>query len=607
MTPPRHRLAFLLPVLLAACSSALEPTACHSDEACPAGSRCRGDVCVADSPPVASIRRPGTLEAFALVELDGSPTRDPDGPDDVAEHRWSVRAVTAPCAAPSVAGRTPVARVRFGCSGRYEVSLTAVDRAGVESEPETLEVDVQPSSRPPTVLAGADLASEHLCEGEPLACRAIAPLALSSTGPAGAALRWTVEPPLDRPLDGTRRVTFDPAPDHPAPAVSIETDGTAISGDWIFRVEARDEYGPVGAAYTRVSVTNRAPIVVAAAPESVPHAFDAGRSRFVASGEVALAAVDPDGDSLEVAGVLRHVGDGASSFAGELLEDRVIFSIEVPYQAPEDALHLIGGPELARTVEIVAVDVNRVAARAAVPIVVANRPPAPVGAPAPVRAPHRFDAGAARYVAAAELGSWTDADGDPLWAAPAAAPCADVSVVDGIARVECSVAYEGVPAVDRIAGSHLVALRVRDPWVEGPAFVQTVEVLNTPPRLAVAVDPPTVTAYRYATAGIGNVEICDDGRVSARVYDPSFTATPSVLDPDGDPVLLAPSTSPLAWTSSASPASALCAGPSCVSFAFSLGMIRRLCPDDGPLATLLASDGAASVEAAASPAVVFRR
>ena len=161
-----------------------------------------GRLCVADVRPVAALRPLGTVEAFALVQLDGTESRDPDGDDGVVEHVWSVRAVDARCAAPEVAGGAPLALVRFGCPGRYEVSLVVRDRLGVESAPATGQVDVLPAAGEPVVVAGPDVATDHACAGTPLVCRAVDPVLLSASADAGLALRWSVEPPLDRPLAG---------------------------------------------------------------------------------------------------------------------------------------------------------------------------------------------------------------------------------------------------------------------------------------------------------------------------------------------------------------------------------------------------------------------
>jgi hypothetical protein len=583
----RPVLLLLTAATLAACASEKEPASCGSDAQCPASSRCRAGVCVADGRPVAIIRPPlMPVEVFALVELDAADSQDPDHEDAVGDHLWTIRSLTARCAPPEVAGREPLARVRFGCPGRYEVSLAVRDGLGLESAPATIEVDVAPSMRPAVVTAGPDVSTDHTCAGEPRVCRPTDPVALTaSTTLAGAALTWSVEPPLDRALeDGTRRVRLVPAAG--GASALIESDGTAISGDWIFRVEARDAYGVVGAAYTRISVRNRAPVVMTSPPQEFPHAFDAMRSMFTASGEIPFSVYDPDGDPVEVSATWRHLGDGGAPFTGALTAGSVTFAVQVPFTAPADALRLRGGEDLARTIEIFARDPDRGEGRASVPVAIANRPPAPAAGTVDLQVPHTFDRARSRYVAAAQLGTWTDPDGDPLSATPGVAPCDAISVVDGAVHVECSVQYEGVPAVQKLAGRQPVPVRVRDPWSDASVVaVHTLEILNMPPQLAFTKD---LDVLRYTFAGT---------LAGGFVIDPAtFNVSPQVLDPDGDPVLVAGTTAP---GGSVSPQVAVCTSPDCVPFHFvqpSVTVPFFFPITSTPLPSRLeASDGSASV------------
>jgi hypothetical protein len=591
--PIRHPAAKLAPLLaalaLVACASGAEPAECRSDDQCPAASRCGTGVCVADERPVAAIRTLAPVEAHALVELDASDSHDPDRDDGVVEHLWTIRPLDARCAAPEVAGSGPIARVRFGCPGRYEVSLSVRDALGVESAPATVEVEVRPSAGAPAVIAGPDVSTDHACEGEPLVCRPVDPVTLTAAVPApGLTLRWSVEPPLDRPLeDGTRRVRLVPA--GAAVRATIETDGTAISGDWIFRVEALDAYGVVGAAYTRVSVRNRAPVVVVETPDPFPHVFDAMRSRFTAAGEVTWTAHDPDGDPVETAAVWRHVGDGGASFRGALGAGRATFTVDVPYATPGDALNLRGGSSaLSRTIEIFARDPNRGEGRGSIRVEIGNRPPVLAPGAVDVRVPHRFDALRSRYVADAELGAWTDPDGDPLLATTAAAPCDAVTVVDGAVRVQCSVAYEGTPAVDRIAGARQVAVRVRDPWSDATAVgLYTLEILNSPPALAFTTDGSLPT---WADDPFGKLPTLFIGAGT-------FTVFPEATDPDGDPVALGATAAP---GGTVTPAVAVCTSPGCVPFLYAQPLQALGYPYVLP-SRLAVTDGAASTTTAVAP------
>jgi len=590
--PTRSRDAVLLlaAALVLACSSAVESAGCRSDAECPAASRCQASSCVADAAPIAVIRPLAAVEEFALVQLDGSDSRD--GDDDLLQHLWTVRSVTAPCEPPQVASTDPFARVRFGCAGRYEVSLSVRDALGVTSAPVAIEVVAVPSHGTPVVVAGPDVSTDHACSGAPLLCRPVDAIALSASATvAGVELRWSVEPPLERPLDAGRRVRFSPGPDSAAPAASIETDGSAISGDWIFRVEARDEFGVVGAAYTRVSVRNRVPVVVADSPAPFPHAFDAG-SRFTSSGEIAWGAMDPDGDPIDIAATWRHVGDGGAPFSGELGAGSATFTVEVSYATPADALLLRRGEGLERTIEIVARDSNRAAGRVVVPIEIGNRPPQPAGGVVSARVPHTFDARRSRYVAQVQLGAWEDPDGDPLFGGTGDAPCAAVSVVDGNASAECSVPFDGVPAVDRIAGHRSVSVPVRDPWdVTATVPFYGIDILNSPPTLVLGNSLGTICIGAPVTGLFGTY---------CPVPATEYSAIPVATDPDGDPVLVR--AVPI-YSASATPEQAVCMMPECLPIRFIQAAMRVSCTwvRYMPQNYLSASDGIGEVLVAASP------
>jgi hypothetical protein len=598
--PTRSRDLVLLlaaALTLTACSAGVESAGCRSDGECPAASRCRDASCVGDATPIAAIRPLAPVEEFALVELDGTDSRDDD--DDVLQHLWTIRSVTASCEPPQVASADPIARVRFGCPGRYEVSLSVRDALGVDSAPVAIEVVAVPSNGARVVFSGPDVATDHSCSGAPLLCRPVDAVDLSaSTTVPGLELRWSVEPPLERPLDAGRRVGFSPGPGSAAPTASIETDGSAIAGDWIFRVEARDEFGVLGAAYTRVSVRNRAPIVVADLPAPFPHAFDAAGSRFTSSGEIAWGVVDPDGDPIEIAATWRHVGDGGAPFSGELAPGSATFAVEVPYAAPADALLLRGGEGLARTIEIVARDSNRAAGSAVVPIDIGNRPPQPVGGLVTTRVPHTFDTGRSRYVANVQLGTWVDPDGDPLFGGTGVTPCDAVSVLDGNASVECSVPFDGVPAVERLAGHRSVSVPVRDPW-DVTATVPTygIDILNSLPTLALGNSLGTICIGIRINALFGTY---------CPVPATEYTVIPIATDPDGDPVLVraVPFSAVFPFPGAAAiPERVVCTTPECLPIRFIQPATRAACTTyySMPRNYLAASDGMEEYVVAASP------
>ena len=587
----------LLPLLLAvalACAQKREASGCRSDSQCPSASRCLSGVCAADARPTASVRAIGAVQEFALVQLDGTASADADG--DLAEHVWTVRAVDAACAPPEVTGRTPVALARFGCSGRYEVSLTVRDSMGVASEPATTEVVVQPSSAAPVVFAGMDRSTGHTCGGSPLRCRPASAIRLEAQADPGVTLRWSVVPPLDRALDANRRVRFLPDASSRAPQVVIETDGTAISGDWIFRVEAVDTYGVVGADHARVSIGNRPPVVTFSPAGPFEHVFDRTRSAFTSRGAVGFSVFDPDGDPLELSGIWRHVGDGdLSLFDGDFDGSSVTFTVDVPYAAPEDAFKLRGGVELLREIELVAVDANREVGRQAFRVEIGNRPPVAAGGTYQATAPHRYDAGRSRYVADVRVGTFVDPDGDPLVDSVGDGTCGTFHVDGAEVTAECSVPFDGTPAaLARLVGARTFPVAPHDPWDAAVVVpIHTVEILNSPPRFAAAPAPsvPTVCAWWKVHFWCGI-----DLGVSPVEFDVS--ATP--VDPDGDPLLVVPATQP---GGTATPAATVTATPTSLLLHFAQPPLVWTCASTtpGPQSFVDVTDGVAQARAPVSP------
>jgi hypothetical protein len=479
-----------------------------------------------------------------------------------------VAAVDAPCAPPAVAGTGPLAPVRFGCAGRYTVELVVRDQLGAESAPARLAVDVAPYAGTPPVTAGPDVAVGHLCQGEPLRCAPDGTLALSATLAAASAQgpvrwRWWVEPPAGRELAADRRVTFTPGPDATAPAVAIETDGTAISGDWVFRVEASDDAGVLGAAATRVSVGNRPPAITAAAPPEAPHAYEAAGPRLVAGDRIPISVADPDGDPLEPRTVAwHHAGDGdAAVFEGEDLGDALTFRVAVPYGSPADAGFLAGGPGLERTIVVTVADANGEVARAELPVTVGNRAPSVVwGPPVPATAAHAFDAIAGRYRATQELWRVVDPDGDPIWPSGGTgdAVCDRLTLLsDGAAIVECSGPYQTPYDLGAFLGVRAVAPSVADPWTATALDPAQLSIDNRAPVATSSTVTQVVTCDRPPDDAM-----CCRWSGSACVQYPlviperTYTVVPKVSDPDGDPV-------EVVFSAAVTPTHVVCAGGAC--------------------------------------------
>lgn len=295
------------------------PRSCLGDGECGALARCIDSACVGDAQPVAVVALPRAPEAFALVELDGSGSSDPDAAhgDRIDAFHWKIESLDHGCVPPAVAGTGAVARVRFGCAGSFRVELVVVDEMGKESDPASADVTVAAASKP-GVSASPDRTVDHACSGTPLICTteggAVAVEASLSAGiePSGpVAYHWSADAPRSGPLDEHRRVTFLPSPDVANPAVRIEVDEAAIAAmldDWVLRVTARDEAGPLGEATARVSVLNRPPVLAEAVPSTaVDHTYSSGAYRATAP---ASRWQDPDGDPLAPAGT---TGNGVCS------------------------------------------------------------------------------------------------------------------------------------------------------------------------------------------------------------------------------------------------------------------------------------------------------
>ncbi len=543
--------ALLAPAILAlpGCGNHPDPAAldCQTDEQCPSDARCTGDGCIANSPPVAAFAITGELQANVLVRLDGSASSDPDEEDAITSYVWSLEAAGAACAPPAVASTGPSVLVRFGCAGRYRASLVVLDGKLRESAPASRLLDVGAGPASATVDAGPDLTVAHACSGVPLTCRPAPDVRLSATASAGAGATflWSVEPPAERPLDAGRRVRFVPSASAQSPLVEIETDGTAISGDWLFRVEVRDGVGTIGADAVRLSVGNRPPVIRAAPAASYGHAFSAAAQLFSASGTFPLEAMDEDGDPILRQVVFHHAGDGGAAFQGEDLGSAVRFLVKVPRTIPADAAYLAGAPGLERAIAFTATDANGASASSTFPVVVGNRAPELVGLPAS-SVPHSFDGATRRYLAEALLGTWRDPDGDPLDLAAGADPeCASATLdAAGRAWLHCARPFSDVGSLAGFLRDRSATVKVSDPWASVsravPFRIANREPFATATAYAPAIECRPRGGSTYGCLGTGSGSELTNLFPAATVYPP-----PGALDPDGDPIDLRPSSNGL--------------------------------------------------------------
>ncbi len=527
----------------AACASAPESAqSCQSTAECPADARCISGACVANAPPVPDVALPAApLTMNELLTFDASSSTDPDDGDSVASYGWRFVPLAAPCSAPVSASTGPQASVRFACPGRYGVEVSATDRMSA-SATVTKKFEVVVHTGSPPVVVGADIEDDHVCSAPPAHCTPVSgSVQLSSDAPGFApeavSYLWTVEPPPERPLDANRRVTFSPSSTDPSPSVLIETDGQAISGDWIFRVQVTDVFGVVGTGAMRVSIKNRLP-TVHGGPPPVDHAFDG--AQFTASGQAAVILWDPDGDGLFGRSVAwRHTGDGDSLFDGVDFGDHVTFEVAVPYTAPADAAHLIG--TAARSIEVSVTDVNGGVPQPGdqLSYTIANRPPTLHRTLNPVSVPHTFDAAAGAYEAAVPLSEWADADGDPIeWASsvPSGDPqCSTGVFASGVASALCSVPFDGAPDVGQLVGPHVVQHKVKDPWADSvDPLTVSFEISNRAPTLSTTV-VGAATACSYSDVCCRSTpDGCEALRATGAAA--SVTVTFAWTDPDGDPL-----------------------------------------------------------------------
>lgn len=545
LSPFRIAALVLAPVLGACAARSSPPRTCETHSECPSRARCIAGACVANGPPLAVIALPDTLQTYVLLTFDGSTSSDPDPGDAVVTYAWTFRSLGANCTPPVVADTEPLARVRFACAGRYAVDLTVTDQLG-RSATTTNEIEVAEMDGPALVEVGPDIAVDHACTTVPMRCAPTTELALSASAPAVSSpdlkFSWTVEPPSNRPLDAARRVIFTPSALVAAPTVSVETDGESISGDWVFRVEAHDSAGVIGSAAMRVSISNRPPVIQKSIPTPA-HSF--GGTVFTATGEIPFAISDPDGDPLfGPLLVWHHAGDGGGSFSGHFLSSpsRLAFSIEVPYGSPADALHLIGGDALERSVAFEVSDVNGAIVSEVWSIVVGNRRPVLVSDAQPFTVSHFYDTIARAYRAIPPLSTWFDPDGDPMVRVPTAdtgdpsCPSFQIQAGSGLAVADCRVAFQTSPGLATFAGTHTVIQTVQDPWTPATqTSTVTFAIGNRPPAIKsaeahIATGPCTIEEGCCILGADG----CAVGYYTA---PESTSVVPSRWsDPDGDPL-----------------------------------------------------------------------
>lgn len=530
-------LASPLPLACSGTSTARAPAGCHSDVDCAIDAHCQAGSCVADVPPVARVSGPSSALAHSELAFDGSGSSDPD--DDIVAFVWSARPVGTACAPEPGPATGPAFHPVFPCAGEFEVSLVVRDRAGVESRPATLAVSVAaPQKQPPAVAAGAEIVVAHRCEGTPLACttfdgEGVRTVQLSAhgrdqTGSEAVAYRWEWIAPARTDPAAPPTVRFVSGERGPTPVVAIATPGSAIAGRWSFVVTVTDSNGLSARDTQSVLVQNRPPAVTGGEALAVPHWYDAASGRYRASGVLAQAYSDPDGDPVSPSWQFRTGAPDHCSFG---LAGAPSSTFELSCADPAE---LIGAVQ--REIALTVSDANGGSASASWTVAVTNRPP--IIAPVPPTLPfqHGVDDPIAPTQFLVQGGSpftATDPDGDPL---PPVALTAQVDAATGAHSTgRITTDALGAPRfvfatpVDRPlelrsasgASPFQVRADVSDPWAAAAPVSFAVSVED---RAPVLVSTPGALTLEHRYDGTAYLA---EGPLGV------FT------DPDGDPLAVA--------------------------------------------------------------------
>jgi hypothetical protein len=520
-------------LLFVACSSSTPVLECASDNDCGVGNVCQRGACAVNAAPLAAFPAPGAATTHRVITLSGSAT-DPEG--RAATLRWSVRAVEGGCepdVGPADALSTDLV---FWCPGRYEAAAVAVDDLGLEGPPAVQVLEVTAAVGAPSVTAGLAIAATHRCDATVPACEVLGPggapslsLGAAGTDPGNAALayEWAAIPPAGVGGDAPLSVTFAPGADAAQPTVTVSNAGGAIAGRYRFRVRVRNPQGLVAQAFQEVTVANSAPVPLPA-KLSVPHRFDG--ARYVAEGDLAIGARDPDGDPLAVTAL---VPSAPAPGCIEKLAPGVGATASV-HVACLDAASLIGAT--ARTLAVTIEDPNGGALAVEAPLLIENQAPVvslAVGAPLLGDhhvAPCILAAGPSCFVAdGPDPFTVHDPDGDPLAeyqlvATVAAARTSSKGIVspDGETRRFRFETPATLPLEFRSASGasgFSLSASVADPWTTAGA-VASLTIANRPPIVKEAV-PAVSVPHAYDAAARRYVATASGARFE---------------DPDGDPL-----------------------------------------------------------------------
>jgi hypothetical protein len=572
--------AALAALLALACGpGGQQPGTCTTSEQCPAETLCRAGSCVASAPPVAELGAPGAelLYSHRIIEID-SAALDPDGEDRVTRWAWRATPVDAPCAAEIVEGDGPVLKLWAGCAGSFDVELVVTDSAGVESAPAVKRIALAAEPNPVQLLVPGIIERHHRCSGSPPRCATVEE---DGTGSIPLIAGWEqeegrveVEWSCEAPEGSAARLTLSNAA-IPNPRLTIETDGTAIAGDYRCTATGTDTRRTTDRTDVTVRVLNRAPEVRMDVPGlftiAVNHVYDPGARVFRAAGSTPrIEIVDPDGDPLVAATpenglgwTALHGGDDDSSFAVVADEGHAEFLIEVPDHAPGQLI----GDGVLRRVGHVAEDIHGARSQVVWDVQVSNRePPA---APLSGASDHAYDPRTATYTATVPLSAIDDPDGDPVEVLGTDDATCAVAWRGGDRRVYVRCGSRG-ETLEEFVAPRRFAVVLRDPWARVVTSA-ALQIRNRPPAIVGATIPVPVTLQPCPLGlrtiggiggvfgGIGGLQI----RSTAMHAGGAVTMSPTVSDPDGDPLVVSASWSGTASVAPRARACAVRAPPEC--------------------------------------------
>lgn len=486
---------------------------------------------------IAARNRPPTVTLEAIDEPfePGQPVRlvakatDPDG--DALALEWSLEEGAGSLEAAGADATLQTDPTRKDAS--YPVRVVVQDGHGGQT---TASLTLQPENRAPRLTAPA-ASADHWCDGEPLGCHALVPLAVEAEDANGVELAFRlVDPPdsiehLFEEKDGvpTLRLSCTPA--------------CPIAGDYTVEVTATDRFGAASSVEMQVAVRNRPPVVCSHDGAAVPHTAEmvgavAIYRVFRRGGEV-ITYQDPDGDPPNSLATQWSTSSGILEFSAPTSLSTDVEAIGSLYEI------------IALDLALYAEDINGASGSDSTILPIGNSPP--VVSWAGITEPgHQFvrteesERVIIRKLISTDSLVVVDEDGDPL-----NITFDVVNEEPGLEVVEFDGEFYLQGASDAMLGrAHDVIARATDSLNASSAATAQVYVSNRPPVIVFGgLDRVLATGRQCETLSCCIVNAggwgCDgysNARVATRWGGVSgalqVSETARVLDPDGDPVHL---------------------------------------------------------------------